>query len=124
MFEEALQNSLRQIEVLMARNRQLEEKLRLMGAVMRDIVLAKQKDAKLMVMVDSVLQCWSRTYRYNGGQLSGDYGRAATQSERKRDLGKPEAVIICVGTNDLRTTINLDFLMEEKYVLVTMADLS
>jgi hypothetical protein len=30
----------------------------------------------------------------------------------KRDLGKSETVIVHVGTNDLRTTINLYFVME------------
>jgi hypothetical protein len=33
----------------------------------------------------------------------------------KRDLGSPETVIIHVGTNDLRTTRNLDFVMG-KYI--------
>ena len=36
----------------------------------------------------------------------------------KRDLGSPETVIIHVGTNDMRTKKNLDFIMEEVYALV------
>jgi hypothetical protein len=39
----------------------------------------------------------------------------------KRNLGNPETVIIHIGTNDLRVTINLDFAMGEVYVLVATA---
>ena len=41
----------------------------------------------------------------------------------KRDLGSPETVIIHVGTNDMRTARNLDFIMGEVYIcaLVSMA---
>jgi hypothetical protein len=38
-----------------------------------------------------------------------------------RDMGSPETVIIHVGTNDLRTSVNLDWVMGEVYALVTMA---
>jgi hypothetical protein len=33
----------------------------------------------------------------------------------KRDLGSPATVINHVGTNNMRTTINLDFVMGEVY---------
>jgi lysophospholipase L1-like esterase len=39
----------------------------------------------------------------------------------KRGLGCPETVIIRVGTNDLRTTRNVDIVMEEVYALVSTA---
>jgi hypothetical protein len=39
----------------------------------------------------------------------------------KRDLGSPETVVIHVGTNELRTTTNLDWVMGEVYALVAMA---
>jgi hypothetical protein len=39
----------------------------------------------------------------------------------KRDLSSPETVIIHVGTNDLKTTKNLDLVMGEVYALVTTA---
>ena len=39
----------------------------------------------------------------------------------KKDLGSPETVIIRVGTNDMRTTRNLDFIMGEVYELVSTA---
>ena len=40
---------------------------------------------------------------------------------QKWDLGSPETVIIHVGTNDLRTTRNLDYVMGEVYALVATA---
>jgi len=39
----------------------------------------------------------------------------------KRDLASPETVIIHVGTNDLRTKRNVDFVMGEVYALVSTA---
>jgi len=38
----------------------------------------------------------------------------------KRDLVSPDTVIIHVGTNDLRTTRNLDFVLGKVYALVSM----
>jgi hypothetical protein len=38
-----------------------------------------------------------------------------------RDLGTPDTVIIHVGTNDLKQSINLDYVMGEAYSLVNMA---
>ena len=37
------------------------------------------------------------------------------------ELGSPETAIIHVGTNDLRTTRNLDFVMGEMYALAATA---
>jgi hypothetical protein len=37
---------------------------------------------------------------------------------QKGDLGSPESVTIQVGTNDIRTTRNLDFVKRELYALV------
>ena len=39
----------------------------------------------------------------------------------KRNLVSPDTVIIHVGTNDLKTTRNLDFVMGEVYALVSTA---
>jgi hypothetical protein len=38
-----------------------------------------------------------------------------------RDLGSPENVVIHVGTNDLRRTANLDYVMGDMYALVNKA---
>jgi hypothetical protein len=55
MLQEELQNALRQIDELKARNRELEEKLLLVEAGKRKTVPAKQKVAKCMVVGDSLL---------------------------------------------------------------------
>jgi hypothetical protein len=55
-LQEDLQNALRQIDEMKARNRELEEKLLLVGAGKRDTVPAKQKSAKCMVVGDSVVR--------------------------------------------------------------------
>jgi hypothetical protein len=39
----------------------------------------------------------------------------------KRDLRSPDSVVIHVGTNDLRRTGNLDYVMEDVYDLVNTA---
>jgi predicted RNase H-like nuclease (RuvC/YqgF family) len=52
MLQDELQNALRQIEELKARNRELEEKLPLAGAGKRDTEHAKQKVAKCFVVGD------------------------------------------------------------------------
>ena len=39
----------------------------------------------------------------------------------KKKLGNPETVIIHVGTNDMKPTRNLDFVMGELYALVSRA---
>jgi hypothetical protein len=38
-----------------------------------------------------------------------------------RDLGSPDTVVIRVGTNDLRRTANLDYVMGDVYSLVNKA---
>jgi hypothetical protein len=38
-----------------------------------------------------------------------------------RDLGSPGTVVIHVGTNDLRRTANLDYVMGDVYALVNKA---
>ena len=45
----------------------------------------------------------------------------ATQNEGKKDLGIPETFIIHVGTNDLRSTRNRNFLIREVFALVATA---
>ena len=40
---------------------------------------------------------------------------------KKRDLGSPDSIVIHVGTNNLRRTGNLDYVMGDVYDLVNMA---
>jgi len=118
MLQEDLRNALRQIDELKARNRELEEKLLLAGPRKRVTVPAKQKVAKCMVVGDSVLR--------NVGAEHSDIieecfpGIKTEQLHKvidKRDRGSPETVIIHVGTSDLRTKRNLDFVMGEIHAL-------
>ena len=53
--------------------------------------------------------------------LTGDQNLTATQNEGKKDIGIPETFFIHVGTNDLRSTRNLDILIREVYALVATA---
>ena len=74
------------------RNRELEAKLLMAGTGKRDTMPTKQKVTE---QVHRVIE--------------------------KRDLGSPETIIIHVGTNDLRTTRNLDFVMGEICAFVATA---
>ena len=82
----------------------------------------KQKATKCMVVGDSIVR--------NVGAEHADMkmecfpGIKTEQLHRlmeKRDLGSPDTVIIHVGTNDLKTTRNLDIVMGEVYALVYTA---
>ena len=122
MLQEELQNALRQIDELKARNRELEAKSLKAGTGERDTIPTKEKVTKWMLVGDSVVR--------NVGAEHADMkvecflGIKTEQLHRvmeKRDLVSPETVIIHVGTNDLRTTRNLDFVMGEVYALVSTA---
>ena len=122
MLQEDMQNALRQIDKMKARNRELDEKLPMAGAGKRDTVTVKKKLTKCMTVGDSMLcnvgaehvvmmvQCFP-------GIKTEQLHRVIEQ----KDPGSPETVIIHVGTNEWRTTINLDFVMGEVYVLVATA---
>jgi hypothetical protein len=116
ILQEDLQNALLQIDELKARNRELEAKFLMAGPGKRDTLPTKQKVTKCMVVGDSVLR--------NVGAEHPDMmvecfpGIRTEQLHRmieKRDLGSPETVIILVGTNYLKTTRNLHFIMVEVY---------
>ena len=122
MLQEDLQNALRQIDKLKARNIELETKLLMAGTEKRDTMSTKQKITMCMVVGYSLLR--------NVGAEHADMkvecfpGIKTEQLHRvmeKRDLGSPETVIIHVGTNDLKTTRNVDIVMGEVYALVSTA---
>lgn len=120
MLQDQLNNALRQIDELRMRNNELEEKLRMAGAGKKVIVPEKRKAATCMVLGDSIV-------RNVGGEHTDMtvecFPGIRTEQLHRRiegtDLGSPETVIIHVGTNDLRSTRNLDFVMGEVYSLVT-----
>ena len=98
-------------------NRELEEKLLLAGAGKRDTVTAKQKTAKCMVVGDSVVRNVGAEHTDMMESFPGIKTEKLHRVTEKRDLGSPKTV----GANDLRTTTNLGFLMEEVYALVATA---
>jgi hypothetical protein len=122
LLQEELQNALRQIDELKARNRELETRLQMAGTGESDTVQTKQTFTKCIVVGDSIVR--------NVGSEHADMkvecfpGIKTEQLHRvmeKRDLVRSDTVIIHVGTNDLKTTRDLDMVMGEVYELVTTA---
>jgi hypothetical protein len=121
-LQEDLQDALRQIDELRARNSELEEKLLLVGAGKRNPVPAKQTSAKCMVIGDSIVRGVEADHTDMKVEcLPGIRTEQLHKVIERRDLGSPETVIIHVGSNDLRSTRNLDWIMGEAYDLVTTA---
>jgi hypothetical protein len=121
-LQEDLQDALKQIDELRARNSELEEKLLLVGAGKRNTVPAKQTSAKCMVIGDSIVRGVEADHTDMTVEcLPGIRTEQLHKVIERRDLGSPETVIIHVGTNDLRSTRNLDWIMGEAYDLVTAA---
>jgi len=122
MLQEDLQNALRETDELKARNRELEAKLLMAGTGNRDTMPTKQKATKCMVVGDSVLRnVGAEHVEMKVGYFPGIKTEQLHRVTEKRELGNPETVIIHVGANDMRTTRNLDFVMEEVYALVSTA---
>ena len=100
ILQDDLQNALRQIDELKARNREPEEKLLVAGARKGDTL-----PAKCMVVGDSVLR--SIEAEHADTMVKCFSGIKTEQLHRvieKADVGSPETVVMHVGTNDLRTT--------------------
>jgi len=126
LLEEKLQNTLNQIEDLKLRSKMLEEQLR-MAATVNEIgrkvtVQEHHEGEKCLVVGDSVIR--------NVGTCQNNMlvecfpGIRTEQLPRvldNRDLGTQDTVIIHVGTNDLKRSINLDYVMGEVYSLVNTA---
>ena len=121
MIQEDLQNAMRQIDELKARNRELETKLLMAGTGKRDTMPTKRKVTKCMVVTDSVFHNTGAEHADMMECFPGIITKQLHRVIEKRNLGSPETVIINVGTNDLRSTTKLDFVMGEVYALVAMA---
>jgi len=122
MLQEDLQNALGQIDELKVRNRELGAKVLIAGTKKRDTMPAKPKVIKCMVVGDSILH----NARVEHAEMKVECfpGIKTEQLHRvmeKKKLGNPETVIIHEGTNDMRTTRNLDFVMGEVYALLPRA---
>ena len=105
-----------------ARKRELEEKLLLVGGGRRDTVPPKRKAVKCVVVADSTL----RNIEAEHADMEMEFFPGIkiehlNKAIVKRHLGSPQTFIFHVGTNELRTTRNLDFVMGEVYALMATA---
>lgn len=126
VLEEKLRLAHVQIEELTRRNKALVEQLRSAekgnDVEKRDTVTVKPRREKCLVLGDSIVR--------NVGAEKSDMrvecfpGIRSDQLRRviqNRDLGCTDAVVIHVGTNDVRSARNLDYVMGEVYDLVNTA---
>jgi hypothetical protein len=126
LLGDQLQNAMLQIEDLKRKNKELEERLRVVEAGREvgrhDTVQGHQQGAKCLVLGDSKIM--------NVGTEDGNImvecfpGIRTEQLHRmveSRDLRIPDSVVFHVGTNDLRRTVNLDYVMGEVHALVNTA---
>ena len=119
-LENKLQEAMKQIDTLSKRNRSLEEKLNQITnreTTSGDKEHAHQKCNGLLVLGDSIVR--------NVGDDHPDMkivcfpGIGAEQLQRvieKRDFGAPDT-LIHVGTNDIKNSRNLDYVMGDIYDL-------
>ena len=123
-MEDKLRVAQAQIEELTRKNKELEEQLRLAmngkDVVKRGVETDKSCKEKCLVLGDSIIR--------NVGEENSDMrvkcfpGIKSEQLRRvidNRNLGGGDAVILHVGTNDVRSYMNLDYFMGEVYNLVT-----
>jgi hypothetical protein len=123
-LEQELENALHEIEDLKRKNRELEEQLR--GAIpgcevgSRDAVRSQREGVECLVLGDSII----RNVESEHVRVQCFPGIRTEQLQRvmeNRDLDRPDTVVIHVGTNDLRRSVNLDYVMGDVYALVNKA---
>lgn len=131
VLEEKLSDAQFQIDILKRRNKELEDQLRKQESgkdvCKRDTETAKPGGEKWLVMGDSIVRNVGAE-RLNmkvecfPGIRSNQLSRVVEQRDiEKSDVGNPEAVVIHVGTNDLKRTRNLDYVMGDIYDLINTA---
>jgi len=122
-LEEKLRDAKIQIEELKQRNKALEEQLLLMengkDVGKGDTVMVKPVGEKCLVLGGSIVR--NVGAENSNMRIECFLGIRAYQLRRlieNRDLGNSDAVVIHVGTNDVRRSRNLDCVMGEVYDLV------
>jgi hypothetical protein len=122
-----LQNTLNQIEDLKLRNKELEEQLRV-AATGTDIgtqvtVQEHHEGDQCLVVSDSIIR---NVGTDQNNMMVECFPRVRTEQLHRvldnRDLGTADTIVICVGTNDLKRAVNLDYVMGEMYSLVNTAE--
>jgi len=126
LLQEKLQNVLNQTEDLKLRNKKLEEQLRMTATgneIGRKITVQEHHEGeKYLVVSDSIVR--NVGTGQNNMMVECFPGIRTEQLHTvldNRDLGTPDTVIIHVGTNGLKRSINLDYVMGEVYSLVNTA---
>jgi hypothetical protein len=126
LLEEKLQDALHQIDTLTRKNKALEEQLQLAAVGReygrRDTVQGYLKGGEYLVLGDSII-------RNVGNECPNMKVECfpCIRTEKlqrvieRRELGSPDSVVIHVGTNDLRRTGNLVYVMGDVYDLVNTA---
>jgi hypothetical protein len=118
---EELENALQQIEDLKQKNKRMKEQLR--GAVAgyevgrHDTELRQHGGAECLVSGDSII----RNVESEHVRVQCFPGLRTERLQRvmeNRDLGRPDTVIIHAGTNDVRRSVNLDYVMGDVYAFV------
>ena len=126
LLEEKLQNALLQIDDLTRKNKAREEKLRLatLGREVgkRDTVPGDRKGGECLVLGDWIIGNVETEYTYVKVKcFPGIRTEQLLRVIENRDLGSSDTVVFHVGTNDLRRTGNLDYVMGDVYDLVNTA---
>jgi hypothetical protein len=118
-----MQNALLEIDDLTRKNKALEEQLRLATAGRevgrRDTVPAGREGGECLVLGDSIVrnvrnECTDMKVECSPGIRTEQLQKVIV----KRDLGSPDAVVIHVGTNELKRIENLDNIMGDAYDLI------
>jgi hypothetical protein len=130
-LEEKLSDAQFQIDILKRRNKELEDQLRMQESGMDvrrlESETAKPGAKKWLVMGDSIVRnvgavSSNMEVECFPGIRSNQLSRVVEQRDTvKGDDGNPEAVVIHVGTNDLKRTRNLDYVMGDIYDLINTA---
>jgi hypothetical protein len=126
VLEEKLQGALHQIDALTSKNKTLEEQIRLATAgreVNRsDKVQGHPKSGECLELGDSIkcnvgTECSDMRFECFPGILTEQLQRVIVN----RGFGSPDAVVIHVGTNYMKRTGNLDYLIGDAYDLINTA---
>jgi hypothetical protein len=113
LLKEQLQNALLQIEDIKRKNKKLEERLRVVE------VGSEQEGVKCLVLGDSIIR---NVGTEHGNMMVECFPGIRTEQQHRvvenGNLGNLDTVVIHIGTNDLRRTVNLDYVMGDVHALV------
>ena len=123
LLEEKLQIALFEIDDLTKKNEELEEQLRLVAAGReigrRDTGQGHLKGGECLVMGDWIIrnvgtECSDMKFECFPGIRTEQLHRV----NENKDLGSPDTIVIRIGTNGLRITLNIDYNMGDVYDFV------